>query len=162
MKPKLQTTLSSRFKLFCPFEYTQFLKERSFLATLLKTDTVDSLIRNEFKWLQICHPLNHKFRMKSHYFKMQDNTMAANVPKITESIACLVTLPQLCSTLCQPGLQPAKLLCPWDSPGKNTGVGCHFVLQGIFPTQGLNLYFLCLLHWQVGSLPLAPHIAKQS
>ena len=34
--------------------------------------------------------------------------------------------------------QPTKLLCPWDSPGKNTGVGCHFLLQGIFPTQGLN------------------------
>ena len=36
------------------------------------------------------------------------------------------------------GLQPANLLCPWHSPGKNTGVGCRFLLQGIFPTQGLN------------------------
>ena len=54
------------------------------------------------------------------------------------------------------GLQPAKLLCPWDSPGKNTGVGCHVLLQGIFPTQGPNQHFLCLLHWQVGSLLLAP------
>ena len=36
------------------------------------------------------------------------------------------------------GLQPARLLCPWDSPGKNTGVGCHALLQGIFQTQGLN------------------------
>ena len=36
------------------------------------------------------------------------------------------------------GLQPARLLCPWDSPGKNTGVGCHALLQGIFPTQGSN------------------------
>ena len=27
------------------------------------------------------------------------------------------------------GLQPTRLLCPWDSPGKNTGVGCHFLLQ---------------------------------
>ena len=34
--------------------------------------------------------------------------------------------------------------------------GCHFLLQGIFRTQGLNLYLLCLLHWQVDSLPLAP------
>ena len=32
----------------------------------------------------------------------------------------------------------ARLLCPWDSPGKNIGVGCHFLLQGIFPTQELN------------------------
>ena len=36
-----------------------------------------------------------------------------------------------------------ELLCPWDSPGKNTGLGCHSLLQGIFMTQGLNP---CLLH----------------
>ena len=37
------------------------------------------------------------------------------------------------------GLQPASLLYPWDSPGKNIGVGCHALLQGIFLTQGSNL-----------------------
>ena len=47
-------------------------------------------------------------------------------------------------------------LCPWDSLGKNIGVGSHALLQGIFPTQGLNTYLLHLLHWQVGSLLLAP------
>ena len=36
------------------------------------------------------------------------------------------------------GCQPARLLCPWDFPGMNTGVGCHALLQGIFPIQGLN------------------------
>ena len=40
------------------------------------------------------------------------------------------------------GLQPTRLLCPWDSPGKNTGVCCHFLLQVIFPTQGSNLGLL--------------------
>ena len=35
-------------------------------------------------------------------------------------------------------LQPTRLPCPWNSPGKNTGVCCHALLQGIFPTQGLN------------------------
>ena len=35
--------------------------------------------------------------------------------------------------------EPTRLLCPWDSPGKNTGVGCHALLQEIFPTQGLDL-----------------------
>ena len=44
-------------------------------------------------------------------------------------------------------LQPARLLCPWNSPGKNTGVGCHAVLQGIFLNQGLNPHLLHLLHW---------------
>ena len=40
-----------------------------------------------------------------------------------------------------------RLLCPWDSPGKKTGVGCHFLLQGIFPTQdGTRISFVpCLL-----------------
>ena len=37
------------------------------------------------------------------------------------------------------GLQPTRLLCPRDFPGKNTGVGCHFLLQEIFPTRGWNL-----------------------
>ena len=41
------------------------------------------------------------------------------------------------------GLQPIRLLCPWDSPGENTGVGSHSLLQGIFPTQGLNPGLLC-------------------
>ena len=53
------------------------------------------------------------------------------------------------------GLYPTRLLWPWDFPGKNTGVGCHFLLQRIFPTQGLNPHLLCLLHWQVDSLPLS-------
>ena len=40
------------------------------------------------------------------------------------------------------GLQPARLLCPWDSQGKDTGVGCHVLLQRIFPTEGSNPSFL--------------------
>ena len=43
----------------------------------------------------------------------------------------------------------AMLLFPWDFPGKNTGMGCHFLLQGILLIQGSNLH---LLHWQVDSL----------
>ena len=46
-----------------------------------------------------------------------------------------------------------RLLCPWDSPGKYTGVLCHALLQGIFLTQGLNPH---LLLWQAGSFPLVP------
>ena len=49
-----------------------------------------------------------------------------------------------------------QFLCPWDSPGKNTRVGCRALLQGIFPTQGLNLSLLYLLHWQVDSSSQAP------
>ena len=55
------------------------------------------------------------------------------------------------------GLQHARLLCPWDFPGKNTGVGCHFLLQEIFPTQGSKPHFL---QWQVDFLPLATRKAQ--
>ena len=62
---------------------------------------------------------------------------------------------QPCLTLCY--LRGAtRFLYPWDSPGKNTGVG--WLLQGIFPAQGLNL---CLLHWQADSLPLALNSFQQ-
>ena len=54
------------------------------------------------------------------------------------------------------GLWSTKLLCTWNSPGKNTGVGCHAPLHGIFPTQGSNSHLLCLLHWQAGLLSVAP------
>ena len=52
-------------------------------------------------------------------------------------------------------LQSTRLLCPWDSPGKNTGVNCHAFLQGVFLTQGLNPHVLCLSHSEADSLPLA-------
>ena len=45
------------------------------------------------------------------------------------------------------------LLCPWDSPGKNTGVDSHYLLQQTFLTYGSNP---CLLHWQTNSLPSEP------
>ena len=75
---------------------------------------------------------------------------------------------QWCPTLCNPmdyGRPPSRL-CLWDSPGKNTGVHCHALLQGM--TQGWNLCILCLLHYQANLcilcllhyqadfLPLAP------
>ena len=54
------------------------------------------------------------------------------------------------------GLYSTRLPCPWDFPGKNTGVGCHFLLQGIFLTQGLNLG---LLHFRQ-ILYLLSHLVK--
>ena len=62
-------------------------------------------------------------------------------------------------TLRPRGLQPTRLLCPWNSPGKNTGVGSQSLLQGILPTQVLNLGLLhcrqilyCLSYWGSPSL----------
>ena len=66
---------------------------------------------------------------------------------------CCYLVTKSCLTLLRPHeLQPARLLYPWDFPGKNTGMGCHVLLQGIFPTRRLNLY---LPHWQADSLPLS-------
>ena len=64
--------------------------------------------------------------------------MEKNMLKKCMKVKVLVA--QSCPTLCDPmDCSPARLLCPWDSPGKNTGVGCHALLQGIFLTQGSNL-----------------------
>ena len=67
---------------------------------------------------------------------------------------CVCSVAQSCLTLRPRGLQPSRLLCPRDFPGKNIGVGYHFLLQGIFPAQGSNSGLLHLVHWQVASLPL--------
>ena len=68
-----------------------------------------------------------------------------------------VLVAKLCSTL---------FLCPWDSPGKNTGVGCRFFLQGIFPTQGSNLSLLHLqedsYHWASREAPLLKQLISKT
>ena len=57
-------------------------------------------------------------------------------------IRCLQCVCVSCSVMSDSlrphGLEPTRLLCPWDSLGKNIGVGCHSLLQGVFLTQGLN------------------------
>ena len=68
----------------------------------------------------------------------------------------------VCVCVCVEGVSPSVCAqsfsrfqlfeAPWNFPNKNTGMGCHFLLQGIFPTQGLNPHLFCLLHWQADSL----------
>ena len=67
---------------------------------------------------------------------------------------CLTT--QLCPTLWDPMDCSPPILCPWNRPGKNTGVSCHFLLLGIFLTQKSNPRLFCLLHWQAESLSPVP------
>ena len=71
-----------------------------------------------------------------------------NAPLSCAVLSCSV----VSNTLWPYGLQPTRLLCPWDFPGKNTGMGCHSLFQGIFPTQGSNPL---LPHWHADSLPLS-------
>ena len=72
----------------------------------------------------------------------------------------------VCSVVSDPTrCKPTKLLCPWGCPSRNTGVGSHSLLQGIFPTQGSNPRLLWLLRWQVDSSPVShqgsPHSSSQ-
>ena len=83
-----------------------------------------SYLRSHFPWLQLC---------------------ACVCAKSLQS--CPIFLPFY-------GLEPSRNLCSWDSLDKNTGMCCHALPQEIFLAQGLNPSLLCLLHWQVGSLPL--------
>ena len=68
------------------------------------------------------------------------------------------------SSLWPHGLEPSRLLCPWDFPGKNTGMGGHFLLQGIFPTQGSNLHLLhirqILYRWATREAPECSNIGN--
>ena len=63
----------------------------------------------------------------------------------TFTALCICVHTQLCSTRSDP-MEPTRLLCPWDYPSKNTGVCCHFLLQRVLLTQGLNLCLLNLLY----------------
>ena len=74
-----------------------------------------------------------------------------NINVSSQYVVCVMLSSSVSDSSRPYGLQPTRLLCPWDSPGKNTGVSCHFLLQGIFPTQGSNLSLphcrLILYHW---------------
>ena len=94
-----------------------------------------------------------------HKKKEKGNSMSWKMCELTllwkffYSILCCCYLgAQSCLTLWRPhGLSPIRLLCPWDFPGKNTGVGCHFLLQGILLTRDQTrvsyIGRLVLYHW---------------
>ena len=97
-------------------------------------------------WNCLPHSLAYVF----YYF----STLALHVKSYSFKLCCAVLcwVALSCLTLCElKDCRPPGLFCPWDSPGKNTAVGCCALFQGIFLTQGSNQ---CLLDWQVDSLPL--------
>ena len=84
------------------------------------------------------------------YYKGHSNQVIMESESVSRSVAS--------SSLQPHRLQTARLLCPWNSPGKNTGEGCYSLLQGIFPTQGSNPGFphcrrilYCLSHRGISS-----------
>ena len=96
------------------------------------------------RWCSQAWPTHEQVPARSHWFHL----FALAQEYVRTSMLDHSVVPHSLQTY-EP--QPASLLCPWDSLRKNTGEGCHFLLQGIFPTQELNLHLLCLLHWQTSS-----------
>ena len=76
--------------------------------------------------------------IKSTSPALTDSSPLAPPGKPMVTIRAVLSHSVVSDSLRSHGLQPARLLCLWNSPGKNTGVGCHILLQGISMTQGLN------------------------
>ena len=99
----------------------------------------------------------------SQFFSLPlSNKLLAKISKIHSRaihgcLYCLCVCSVVSDFLWPHGLYSTMFLFSWDSPGKNTGVGCHFLLQGILPTQGSSPRLLHLLHWQADSL-LSHHL----
>ena len=101
-------------------------------------------------FIPLCLYLGHSFHLNAL------STSIAIYESLGADVHARAKLLQSCLTLCDPMDCNPPGSSVHGSPGKNTGVGSHSLLQGIFPTQGSNLCLLRLLHWQGGSLPLAP------
>ena len=111
-------------------------------------------------WVKVCG----KYKTLGTYFQIafrKDTPAPSPRPRLT-AVSATVSAKSLQSCLIllrSHGLEATRLLCPWDSPGKNMGAGCCCLLQGIFPTQGMYWRPLRLLHLQMCSSPLL-HLAS--
>ena len=96
------------------------------------------------------HPMEPEYTSSQVYTKPSpwtDKVMGGTRARVGRGRCC-------CRSCCCHSVASDSLrLCPWDFPGKSPGVGCHFLLQGIFLTQASNPN---LLHWQVDFLPCEP------
>ena len=90
-------------------------------------------------------------RDQTHVSCLAGGFFTTEPPGKPRSISLLFSCSVLSDSLQPHGLEPVRLLCSWDSPGKNTGMDCRFLLQGIFPSQGSNPCLLLgrwiLDHW---------------
>ena len=83
------------------------------------------------------------FKILFPYRSLQTIQKSSMCYTVGPSCVSVFSLLVMSDSLCPIGLQPARLLCPWNISDRNTGVGCHFLLQGIFANQGSNS---CLFH----------------
>ena len=178
-KSELQRTMS---KCFGPFLWKQRTCEESWAVEYIKSqnpEQVDEVMAESTHiFSSMCYLWT--FELRSENFK---NILATEVPTL-DFIEChhlwirysYVRVTFLCvgcvcvcvcarahsvmsDSLRPTGPYPTRFFCPWNFPGRNTGVGCHALLQGIFPTQESNWCLLCPLYWQADYLPL-PHLGS--
>ena len=97
-----------------------FESQKSLILSRAETGIPELFFSTHIHRLPLC-PFINTWEYKCFYSTIQFSSVA-----------------QSCPTLCDPRRQPTRLPRPWDSPGNNTLVGCHALLQEILPTQGLN------------------------
>ena len=92
-------------------------------CVISESSSIDCVVLSDWVFLPFCIP----------------NDFVESCICCIECVCVCVSYSVMSDSLLPHGLWPARLLCPWNVPGKNIGVDCHFLLQGIFPTQRLNL-----------------------
>ena len=107
-----------------------------------------------FKYRQvplICAHRHTHAHTQTHTSQYTDTPTHTTTHTAVSCCVCVLSCSAVSDSFVTPWTVASRLLCPCNFPGKNTGAGCHFLLQGIFSAQGSNLH---LLHWQVYSLSL--------
>ena len=126
-------------------------KRRTWLRRPGASLPIHSLVFAESSWCIRLHPISAEEKAALQKRSLLYNRICHRILLLYCHCSYLATKSR--STLCNPmDYSLPGSLSPWDFPGKNTGVGCHFLPQRIFLTQGSNP---CLLLWQVDSLPLS-------
>ena len=137
------------FSLFFFRTYKNSLKLEFTTKKQLCESKVADILFQGFYWVRKRWTVHQKFELfpglpLDHNLKFQKIFIEPHIVILISGISYVLWkyAADKCSVMSdslQPhGLLPSRLLCPWDFPGKNTAVGCHFLLQGIFPTQGSN------------------------
>ena len=111
--------------------------------SLMGRNKIMRFILNIIKILKEETSVGEKKFMMTYWIKIFSEFIGDSNLKFGKVQVCAgCSVLQSCPALCQ----PTRVVCPGNFSGKNSEVGCHFLLQGIFLTQGLNLCLLCLLH----------------
>ena len=133
----------------CQADRAQAISEPKAMRRSVKLTQVDTLLFFPLNWSIVA--LEGCVSFSFFYTAKQISYTHTHVCTAAQSVM---------SDSVQPHGEPTRFLCPWDFPGKNTGVGCH-LLQGLFPTQGLNLHLLCHIYISLLFFVFPSHLGHQ-